>query len=203
MELRSFQQDAAGITAFLLDRSSGQEYEVRAAYLLAADGPSSLVRTLLGIPMTGPGVLAQMLNVLFRADLPKVLGERRSILYQISNPLVPSLLFGIIDGDQRWLFLGPYSPERGETLADYTPERCARMVRQAVGIDDFPVQIEHVAGWEMAALVAEHLQERRVFLAGDAAHRMAPAGGFGMNTGIQDVHNLCWKLALVLMGLAS
>lgn len=202
-ELHGFQQDASGITAVLLDRGSGQEHTLRADYLIAADGPTSGVRTHLGIPMTGPGVLSQMLNVLFRADLPSVLLERRSILYQISNPLVPSLLFGIVDGAQRWLFLAPYFPERGEALADYTPARCTRMVQQAVGIADFPAQIEHVASWEMAALVAEHLQQGRVFLAGDAAHRMTPAGGFGMNTGIQDVHNLCWKLALVLEGAAS
>jgi putative polyketide hydroxylase len=197
-ELLSFQQDAAGVTAQLLDRMSGKAQEVRADYLIGADGASSRVRTLLDIPMTGPGVLGAMLNVLFRADLPAVLGDRRSVLYQIRNAFVPWLQFGIIDGKQRWLFLARYHPEQGETVADYTPARCTTMVQQAVGVPDFPVAIDHVAGWEMAALVAERFQQGRVFLAGDAAHRMTPAGAFGMNTGIQDVHNLCWKLALVL-----
>lgn len=202
-ELLSVQQDAVGVTTRLRQRSHGREQEVRARYLIAADGASSGVRSGLGIPMSGPGVLSSMLNVLFRADLAAILGDRRSILYQISNAAIPSLLFGIIDGATRWLFLAPYFPERGETLADYTPERCAWMVREAVGLPDFPVRIEHVGGWEMAALVAEHVRHEHVFLAGDAAHRMTPAGGFGMNTGLQDVHNLCWKLALALRGLAG
>jgi hypothetical protein len=153
--------------------------------------------------MTGPGVLGAMLNVLFRADLPALLGDRRSILYRISNASIPWIQFGIIDGKLRWLFLARYHPEQGETVADYTSERCITMVRQAVGIADFPIEIDHVAGWEMAALVAERFKQGRVLLAGDAAHRMTPAGAFGMNTGIQDVHNLCWKLALVLGGQAT
>lgn len=202
-ELRSFEQDAAGVTAHLLDRASGTVQQVRADYLLGADGAHSQVRASLGIPMTGPGVLGTMLNVLFHADLPAVLGDRRSVLYVIHNASVPWLQFGVVDGKQRWLFLAPYHAEQGETVADYTPERCAEMVRQAVGIPDFPVEIDHVAGWEMAALCAERYQHGRVFLVGDAAHRTTPAGAFGMNTGIQDVHNLCWKLALVLQGTAA
>src|SRR5207253_6731668 len=53
------------------------------------------------------------------------------------------------------------------------------------------------------ALVAEQLRQGPVFLAGDAAHQIPPTGGFGMNTGIQDVHNLAWKLAAVLQGWAG
>jgi 2-polyprenyl-6-methoxyphenol hydroxylase-like FAD-dependent oxidoreductase len=202
-ELCSFEQDATGVTAHLLDRTSGTIQQVRADYLLGADGAHSQVRARLAIPMIGPGVLGTMLNVLFHADLPAVLGDRRSVLYVIHNASVPWLQFGIVDGKQRWLFLAPYHAEQGETVADYTLARCAKMVRQAVGIPDFPVEIHHVAGWEMAALSAERYQQGRVFLAGDAAHRMTPAGAFGMNTGIQDVHNLCWKLALVLQGTAA
>src|SRR5581483_2868773 len=57
--------------------------------------------------------------------------------------------------------------------------------------------------WEAAAQVAERLQTDRVFNAGDAAHVMPPTGGFGGNTGVQDAHNLAWKLALVINGHAS
>ena len=55
----------------------------------------------------------------------------------------------------------------------------------------------------MAALIAKQYRVGRVFLAGDAAHRLPPTGGFGMNTGIQDVHNLAWKLAMVINGQAE
>ena len=68
---------------------------------------------------------------------------------------------------------------------------------------DLPVKVLGVAPWTASAHVAEQYRHGRVFLAGDAAHEMPPTGGFGMNTGVQDVHNLAWKLALVLQGRAG
>src|SRR5581483_7891068 len=58
------------------------------------------------------------------------------------------------------------------------------------------------AYWESAARVADSYQQGRVLLAGDAAHVMPPTGAFGANTGIADAHNLAWKLAYVLKGMA-
>src|SRR5262245_15728135 len=88
-------------------------------------------------------------------------------------------------------------------MASYTPERCAALVRQAAGVSDLDVEILGVAPWTAAAQVAERFRSGRVFLAGDAAHHMPPTGGFGLNTGVQDVHNLAWKLAGVLHGWAG
>lgn len=68
------------------------------------------------------------------------------------------------------------------------------------------IQIRAINNWVMHAEVAKHYVEPtcgRIFLAGDAAHRFPPAGGFGMNTGIQDAHNLAWKLAHAIQGQAS
>ena len=86
----------------------------------------------------------------------------------------------------------------GYTPADFTPERSAELVRMAVGVPDLPVKILGVAPWTASAHVAERYRHGRIFLAGDAAHEMPPTGGFGLNTGVQDVHNLAWKLAAVL-----
>ena len=68
---------------------------------------------------------------------------------------------------------------------------------------DAKVEIEDIANWHAVAEVAERFQDGRVFLVGDAAHVMPPMGGFGGNTGVQDAHNLAWKIALVLKGLAG
>jgi hypothetical protein len=76
-------------------------------------------------------------------------------------------------------------------------------VREAAGVPDLPVRVLGVAPWTASAIVADRYRDARVFLAGDAAHEMPPTGGFGMNTGVQDVHNLAWKLALVIRGLAT
>jgi hypothetical protein len=82
-------------------------------------------------------------------------------------------------------------------------ERCVAYVRSATGMPDGKVEVEDIASWRAVAEVAERFTEGRVFLVGDAAHVMPPMGGFGGNTGVQDAHNLAWKLALVLKGIAG
>jgi hypothetical protein len=84
-----------------------------------------------------------------------------------------------------------------------TEERCLEWVRLALGSDDVRITIENVMTWNAEANWAERYQRGRVFIAGDAAHSMPPNGGFGGNTGIQDAHNLAWKLAMVIRGEAG
>src|SRR5262249_16820025 len=64
------------------------------------------------------------------------------------------------------------------------------------------LSIRTVSPWVMTCQVAERYREGRVFLVGDAAHRFPPTGGLGLNTGVQDAHNLAWKLTNVLSGSA-
>ena len=80
---------------------------------------------------------------------------------------------------------------------DLDEQRCVDLVHAGLGTER-RVTIEDVMHWQALADVAERFQDGRVFLAGDAAHVMPPNGGFGGNTGIQDAHNLAWKLAAVL-----
>jgi hypothetical protein len=80
--------------------------------------------------------------------------------------------------------------------------RLLELVRAAVGVPDLKVTIDGFSRWRATATVAQRFQDRRIFIAGDAAHLMPPNGGFGGNTGIHDAHNLAWKLALVLDGRA-
>jgi putative polyketide hydroxylase len=102
-----------------------------------------------------------------------------------------------------WLYMCPYRPATGETVEDFTDARCVELVRRATGVDDLQVEILSVLPWAMAASIADRFQLGRVFFAGDAAHLIPPAGGQAMNVGIQDVHNLAWKLAAVLQGRAG
>jgi hypothetical protein len=87
--------------------------------------------------------------------------------------------------------------------ADISDRRLIELVRAGAGIPDLPVEIEGVARWRATSDVARRFQTGRIFLAGDAAHLMPPNGGFGGNTGIHDAHNLAWKLALVIKGVAG
>ncbi len=79
--------------------------------------------------------------------------------------------------------------------------RLKAMVEKAIGQSDLPIEIITTGRWELTALIADRFSSGRVFLAGDSAHTLPPArGGYGANTGIEDVHNLAWKLASVLSG---
>ena len=199
-ELTAFVQDASSVATTLRNRDTGETLAARAAWLIAADGASSHTRETLGIPMLGPGEIDHNINIHFRAELAPWVRHRPAVGY-ISARGNGTLLWA--HGTDRWLILRPFHPARGERPESFTPERCLEIARRAVGIDDLKVELINLAFWTRTAEVAETFRQGRVFLAGDAAHRFPPTGGFGANTGIQDVHNLAWKLAGVLQGWAG
>lgn len=201
-ELRTFTQDTDGVTATILNRADGEELQVRAAYLLGADGPQSRVRELLRIPMHGQTGLSHYVMILFRADLTPWVADRPPSIVFIAGPDGPGPLL-TLNGTDRWAFMALYDPAQGQRAEDFSPDRCTALVRSIVGVSDLPVEILATSPWTASAILADGYQEGRVVLAGDAAHETTPSGGFGMNTGIQDVHNLAWKLAAVLAGQAD
>ncbi|WP_436772276.1 FAD-dependent oxidoreductase [Yinghuangia sp. YIM S09857] len=202
-ELVEFEQDADGVTAVLEARESGERRTVRADYLIAADGPRSPVRNRLGIGVSGPGDLFHNVSITFTSKrLAEFVGERRFIVCYLTDPDGEGALLPV-DNTERWVFHAPWHPERGEPLDAFTDERCIAHIRAAAGVPDLDVQITGKAPWHAAERVADRYREGRVFLAGDSAHEMSPTGAFGSNTGIQDAHNLAWKLAAVLRGEAD
>ncbi|MER5843029.1 MULTISPECIES: FAD-dependent oxidoreductase [Streptomyces] len=202
-ELMSFDQDGDGVTARLKSRETGEHTTVRADYLVAADGPRSPVRERLGIGQNGPGDLFHNVSVTFSSrDLADVVGDRRFILCYLTNPEADGALLPV-DNAENWVFHAPWHPEHGETFEEFTDERCIAHIRRAIGVPDLDVKITGRAAWHAAERVAESYADRRVFLAGDSAHEMSPTGAFGSNTGIQDAHNLAWKLAAVHAGWAG
>ncbi|WP_380281585.1 FAD-dependent oxidoreductase [Kitasatospora purpeofusca] len=202
-ELLSFEQDADGVTALLHSRETGEERVVRADYLVAADGPRSPARTRLGIGQSGKGELFHNVSITFRAKrLAEVVGDRHFIACYLTAPEADGALLPV-DNREEWVFHAPWHPEHGEPLEAFTDERCARHIRAAIGVADLEVEVTGKAPWHAAERVAERYSGGRVFLAGDSAHEMSPTGAFGSNTGIQDAHNLAWKLAAVLCGWAG
>ncbi|MBT2541983.1 FAD-dependent monooxygenase [Streptomyces sp. ISL-44] len=202
-ELLSFDPDDTGVTAIVKNRDTGEHSTVRADYLVAADGPRSPVREQLGIGQTGHGDLFHNVSITFRSrGLAEVVGDRRFIVCYLTKPGADGALLPV-DNRERWVFHAPWHPDRGETMGDFTDERCAEHIRRAVGAPDLDVEITGKAPWHAAERVAERYGTGRVFLAGDSAHEMSPTGAFGSNTGIQDAHNLAWKLAAVLNGSAG
>ncbi len=203
-ELVSFEGHEDGVTGVVRDRDSGATTRVRAAYMIGADGNRSQVRNQLGIAMRGRGLLSKSLTIYFRADVTPLLRGRNLSVIMVRNPTFRG--FFRIEKPYQSGFLvvnavgDPDAPVAD--VWDLSEERCLDLVRSGLGVD-VPVTIESIQRWECVADVADRFRERRVFLAGDAAHVMPPYGGFGGNTGIHDAHNLTWKLALVLKGIAG
>ena len=193
-EVTDLAGDSDGVTATLRG-PGGAVSRIRAGYVIAADGARSPARERLGIPRSGRGALSRSVSIYFRADLAEVVRGREFNLCQIENPAAPGA-FASVDGDQRWLFSTPAGPDR-------SAEQYAQLVAAAIGAAGTGVEVLSVLEWESGMFVADRLRAGRIFLAGDAAHVMPPYAALGANTGIQDAHNLAWKLALVLAGDAA
>ncbi|GHO90965.1 FAD-binding monooxygenase [Reticulibacter mediterranei] len=201
-ELVSFTQDETGVMAVIKDRTTRKESEVRADYLIAADGAHSRIRETLAIPTQGLGALPEcQIFAYFRADWGALVAGYENDVFQIVNKDVRGLF--MITDQQRGLFMISYSPARGETAQDYPAERCQKLIRLALGKADLDVSVVDIADWKPIQRVADRFQQGRIFLVGDAAHTMPPYLGLGVNTAIQSAQNLGWKLAAVLKGQAT
>jgi 2-polyprenyl-6-methoxyphenol hydroxylase-like FAD-dependent oxidoreductase len=217
-ECTALEQDADGVTAVLRDLASGTESTVRARYVIAADGNRSPVRDRLGIGMSGHGQLSHSITIYFRAltDLGPLLKDRNQGVHYVTNPLLRGFFRLDRSGNAGFLVVNLVGDtSRPEIVAAFpdapwarvaegiTEQRATELLRAAIGIPDVDVVIENIATWRAEANCADRFRAGRVFLAGDAAHVVPPNGGYGGNTGVQDAHNLAWKLALVLRGTAG
>ncbi|KAF1988234.1 hypothetical protein K402DRAFT_452946 [Aulographum hederae CBS 113979] len=205
-ELVSFQQDSDGVTALLCSVETGEKTLIRAKYLIACDGNRSSTREKLGIKMRGYGLLSHSVTIYFKADVRRYIeGKYNGVIY-INNPTVRGFIRVDKTGQNGFFALntaGPQGTEDSRFPADtITDELAAEYLRAAFGAD-IDLEIELIAKWRAVSDNAEAYNQGRVILAGDAAHTLLPNGGFGGNTGIHDVHNLAWKLELVLKGLAG
>lgn len=210
-ELVACAADDDGASALLKERTTGAERIVRARYLVAADGADSPLRQRFGIEADGPGTFFQVLSAMIEADLrPALRGRPVSIAY-LEQPRPGTILLAHDDAGLRWVFGLGYSPEWGESLDDFPEDRVISLVREAAGLPDVAVTLHEqipgtdmtILGFPIGAQVARRYRHGPVFFAGDAAHMVPPTGGLGANTGIQDAHNLAWKLAAVLHGEAA
>jgi hypothetical protein len=206
-ELVALAQDRDGVTATVRDVDSSLEQQLRAQYVVGADGPHSKTRELLTIPFDGRGVFSNSITIYFHADVAKLMSGRNFSVMYIINPALSG--FMRLDKDSHAGFLvvntvrDTSRPETANAAADTSEKRLLELVRAAIGASDIAVKIDGVARWRAVSDVARHYGVGRVFIAGDAAHVMPPNGGFGGNTGNHDAHNLAWKLAFVLNGHAG
>lgn len=196
-ELLSFVQSSDDVTCVLAD-AEGAQRTVVAKYLVGCDGAHSVVRHGLELEFPGrkDGLRWVLADVELSGDVPDAdvasLWSRSGIL----------LLFHF--GENVWRVVAeeplgnPDSPRRDPTLTEiqqYLSERGAEGVQASnpTWLAEFRVSERKVEDYAVG----------RVFVAGDAAHVHSPAGGQGMNTGIQDACNLAWKIAWKIRGVGN
>jgi putative polyketide hydroxylase len=173
---------------------------VRARYVVGADGARSKTRELLGFGETGEPAYGESVNVYFRADLDDVTAGLPYSFWWILNRDIQGVFY-MTSTNGTWIF--NFEGDMSKPDDFFSPEYCVPRVRMAAGLPDLKVDVLRVLRWNHEQAIADRWRIGRVFLIGDAAHRFAPHGGFGMNSGIADSLNLAWKLTAVLRGWAS
>lgn len=184
------------VIAFL-EQPHGPGKRVRASYIVACDGADSTIRRRLGVSLEGRAEEATWQGVF--VDIPDLLEATDSppaVQYYALRPR--RAIFGSLNGDNLWRVTYPLRP--GER---HGADEVVATIRDCIGSADIEVNVIDSRTWSGRTVVASTYRVGRVLLAGDAAHQMWPSGGHGMNTGIGDVHNLCWKLDMVLRGQAG
>ena len=200
VQLEDIGRDGTGYRAALRDQESGTVDVERAAFVLGADGAHSNVRTLLGIPMPTSGSHYEALSVVLHGPLWDLVGDHRYGIYVVDG--VAAGTFLPAGHPDRWVYSFGWDPNL-ERLADYSPARLVELVRVSAGDPLLDVRLGRVGAFSFVGGIADRYREGRAFLLGDAAHRVTPRGGTGLNTAVADGFDLGWKLAWVMRGWAD
>ncbi|MFJ5265762.1 FAD-dependent monooxygenase [Streptomyces sp. NPDC088387] len=202
-ELTTFRDEGDRVVAEIRDTETGELTTVTAQYLIGADG-GRMVGAAAGIEMQGPPGLINTTTVYFSADL-SAWWQEGTLITHFLHPTDPELSSNLIEMGPSWgknceqwgLHFMPGPPGRWDN------ESVVPRIRELLQIPDLEVTVHKVTDWIVHAHLADRYRVGRILIAGDAAHRQPPAVGLGLNTGIQDAHNLAWKLAAVTGGHAT
>jgi 2,4-dichlorophenol 6-monooxygenase len=207
-ELVSLAQDEAAATAMIRDRETGEEIRVTAEYVIAADGGRT-IGPIVGSRLEGATNLVDMVTVYFRADLSRWWDDDFAMTTWFVNPEGGSWSSGVLGKlgptrfdrhSEEWMFHFSFRPD---DPARFDETSLLPRMRELLKLPDLDPDIIGIGHWVVEGVIADRYRFGRVFLAGDAAHRHPPTTGLGLNSAIQDAHNLAWKLDAVLKGKAS
>lgn len=174
---------------------TGTRTTLHARHAVGADGVRSTVRTALGLPFPGRAVVRSMILADVRLTRPP-----EDLL--AVNGTADAFAFLVPFGDGWYRAIGWHRHGRAQDTDPVGLDELRAIVRTALGTDHGMHDPRWMSRFHSDERQVPHYRSGRVFLAGDAAHVHSPAGGLGMNTGLQDAANLSWKLAAVLHGRA-
>jgi 2-polyprenyl-6-methoxyphenol hydroxylase-like FAD-dependent oxidoreductase len=194
-------QDEEGAEIVITERDGKGRRRLRAGHVVGCDGSRSLVREAVGITQTLSDHDRLMVLLVFRSQRLHQLLERfpGKSFYSVLHPDLKGYwrFFGRVDLGTTWFFHSPVPPGTTRDNFDFR-----RYLHAAAGAE-FDVEFEHIGFWDLRVATADRYRSGRVLIAGDAAHSHPPYGGYGINTGLEDVANLGWKLTATLKGWAG
>lgn len=205
-EFVSLVQDDHGVTSTVVDRTNGTTYTIRSRYLVGADGAKSRVAEQIGLPIEGHVARAGTVYTQFKADLSRYVAHRPSILHWFFNPVggFGEIGLGLLRAITPWTeWISGWGFDLASGDPDTSEEAVTAGIRRLVGDPDLEIEILRVSTWYVNQQYALQYSNGRVFCGGDATHRHPPSSGLGLNTCVQDAHNLAWKLAYVIHGHAG
>lgn len=196
-ELESFSQNESGVTA-QVKNNKGETETIAGKYLVGCDGPRSPVRHGLGLAFEG----STFERLFYVADV--------RIDWKFSHDALHVCIaehgvvaFFPMPGEKRWRIVGGFPEGYSQDPSEILYEEIEARIKSEAEIELDITRVDWFSTYKIHTRHVEHFSSGRCFLAGDAAHIHTPAGGQGMNTGIQDAYNLAWKIALVLKGVAA
>ncbi len=201
MEVEKIEQDNVGVTLTARQAETGKIETIRSKYVVGCDGARSLVRQQLNIRLRDLGFDQPwlVLDVRLKPDVTPKEANLPNCHQQYCDPRQPvTYVPTAVKGHYRWEFMQIDKPAPNSV----PPKEQVRNLLSSV-VDPSNVEIQRVAIYTFHALIAKQWRVERALLAGDAAHQMPPFAGQGMCSGLRDVHNLSWKLALVVKGASS
>src|SRR5215510_5658205 len=179
----------------------GKRAVLEGDYAIGCDGSHSTVREQVGIERGGENFYQLMVLAVIRSPELEA-GLKRFPPRATYRAMDPELnghwrFFGRVDAEDTFFFHAPVPPNTTKDNYDFLG-----LMEKAAGFK-FKCQLDYVGFWDLRVAVADKYRVGRVFIAGDAAHRHPPCGGYGLNNGLDDVVNLGWKLAARLHGWGS
>lgn len=205
-EFQRYEEDSDGVTVFLVDRVTDREYSMRTRYLVGADGARSKVFEQAGLPIEGHLARAGHVYVQFRADLSRYVKHRPSILnYVVSDEAgFGEIGFGLLRATKPWHeWIAGWGFDVSQGAPDTSDGELLTRIRALIGDREIEIELGQPSLWYVNEAFAPVYSKGRIFCGGDACHRHPPSSGLGLNTCVQDAHNLGWKLAYVLKGYAG
>lgn len=194
----AIEQESDSVLVTIKSLATDEVRQIRARYLVAADGIRGELAGNLGAKPVGHGLIKSVTAVRFLADLTALAGDNSMVIHYIQNPALPDGAGVIVSTDTpgEWVANMSADPQR-------TAQETIEVIRTLVGLPDLNPEVLGSVSFDYGHWTMDKLKIGRVFLTGDAAHVMPPTGGQGGNAAVQDGYYLGWKLAAVIRGLAG